>query len=150
MKRKLFSTVLILVTTGLLFLTACGGSTPPEPVSITIEMDEFSYMVHKFNLMELRVGQEVTLTLVNNGLLEHEIMFGRNMESGGNGMPMGYEIDFFEYAGVEPLVTMPEIDHDDDPGEETHGDDHHDDDEGVETAHHDDGEDDQPDDEIPS
>jgi hypothetical protein len=137
MKQKLFSTILILFTTGLLVLTACGDSPPPAPVSITIELDEFSYLVHDFDLKDFRVGQEVTLTLVNSGVLEHEIMFGRNLVSGGNGMPMGYEIDFFVSAGVEPIVEMTETvendQHEDDHSEEVM-------DNGMEEMDNDDGE----------
>lgn len=123
MKQKLFPTMLIVITTGLLLLTACGDTSPPAPVNITIEMAEFSYSIHEFDLMDLKVGQEVTLKLVNIGLLEHEIMFGRNMVAGGNGMPMGYEIDFFDQAGVEPTLEITEEVHQDDHGEETHADD---------------------------
>ena len=124
MKQKLIPTILVLFTIGLLLLTGCGDSAHPESVNITIEMDEFSYLVHEFDLKDFKVGQEVTLTLVNVGVLEHEIMFGREMVAGGNGMPMGYEIDFFDHAGVEPILEVTEeVDHDD-HGDEMVADEH--------------------------
>jgi len=101
MKRYLF----LLVVTGLVFaVAACssGGSEPeaPEPVSFTIEMTEYAYTP---NEITVAVGQEVTLTLVNKGQLEHEIMLGRDVVM-EDGRPNGYTVDLFEFAGVEPEV----------------------------------------------
>ena len=45
-----------------------------EPVTYTIEMSKYAFSP---NTIEAKVGQQVTLELVNNGTLEHEIMFGR-------------------------------------------------------------------------
>jgi uncharacterized cupredoxin-like copper-binding protein len=60
--------------------------------------------------LEFKVGQEVTLTLVNKGNLQHEIMFGRQVIKTNN-RPAGYEEDMFTAGGVHPDVTqsaMPE------------------------------------------
>ena len=46
-----------------LLLTGCGGRTP-EAVNLTINMIEYAFSP---NQIELRVGQEVILTLVNLG-----------------------------------------------------------------------------------
>jgi plastocyanin len=57
--------------------------------------------------IEAKVGQQVTLNLVNKGSLEHEIMFGRDVMM-MNDHPSGYQHDMFEEAGVEPTVMMME------------------------------------------
>jgi plastocyanin len=57
-----------------LLLAACGRAATPQPVTMTIEMTEFKFNP---NSLDLKVGQQVTLELVNNGQLQHEIMFGR-------------------------------------------------------------------------
>jgi plastocyanin len=65
-------------------------------------MSEYSYSP---SVIEAKVGQEVTLNLVNQGQLDHEIMFGRNMMMVG-GVPSGYNLDMFETAGIEPMVDF--------------------------------------------
>jgi len=85
----------------LVVLAACSPATP-EPLEMTILMNEYAYSP---NLIEAKVGQEVTLNLVNQGQLEHEIMFGRNMMM-MDGMPNGYNMDMFEMAGMEPMVEF--------------------------------------------
>ena len=99
MKRYLF--LLAIIPLGLV-LAACGSSEPaaPEQVSYTIEMTEYAFTP---NEIDVSVGQEITLTLVNKGQLQHEIMFGRDMET-ADGRPNGYAVDLFEFAGVEPVV----------------------------------------------
>jgi plastocyanin len=96
-------TFAILTLIGLSFLlVACGGSAEPEEVEFTIEMTEFSYTPDTINL---KVGQAVTFNLVNAGQLEHELMIGQEVAM-DNSLPVGYEMDFFEHAGVEPVVMM--------------------------------------------
>ncbi len=86
-----------------LLLAACGGAAPtPEPVSFTIDMTEYAFSP---DTIEAKVGQRVTLHLVNRGQLAHEIMFGRDLMMMNN-RPSGYQVDMFEVAGVEPEVTM--------------------------------------------
>jgi plastocyanin len=92
----------LVISMAALLLTACGGATTPEPVNLTIEMSEFAFLP---NQIELQVGQEVTLTIVNVGALEHEIMFGRDVMM-VDGRPSGYMMDMFESAHVEPEVMM--------------------------------------------
>jgi uncharacterized cupredoxin-like copper-binding protein len=87
-------------------LAACGGATP-EPVGFAIDMTEYAFTPPN---LELKVGQEVTLTLTNSGALQHEIMFGREVMMSNN-RPAGYQVDMFEAGGVTPEVTqdvMPE------------------------------------------
>jgi uncharacterized cupredoxin-like copper-binding protein len=79
------------------FFSACSGSAPP--VEFTVEMTEFVYTPDTF---EVRVGQEVTFHLINNGALEHEFMVGQNVAM-MDGMPGGYEHNMFE--GEEPMVV---------------------------------------------
>ncbi len=85
---------------GALFLAGCAKATP-EPVSFTIDMTEY-----KFNpaQIDVKVGQVVSLELVNSGQLAHEIMFGK-MVMRENNRPRGYETDMFEVANVMPTLT---------------------------------------------
>ena len=103
---KRFLTLIVLSMIALL-LVACGGGGKPQPVSFTIEMSEYTFTPAN---LELKVGQEVTLKLVNKGQLQHEILFGRDVVMDNN-RPAGYQVDMFATGGVEPVVTqsiMPE------------------------------------------
>ena len=90
----------VLVFVSALFLAGCATATP-EPVKFTLDMTEY-----KFNpaQIDVKVGQVVTLELVNSGQLAHEIMFGRNVMRMNN-RPSGYETDMFTIANVTPMVT---------------------------------------------
>jgi len=99
MKRFL---TLIFLSAMALLLVACGGGAKPQPVSFTIEMGEYTFTPAN---LELKVGQEVTLKLVNKGQLQHEIMFGREVMKNNN-RPAGYQVDMFATGGVEPVVTQ--------------------------------------------
>lgn len=106
--KKLFVPIVLGVVA--LVLAACGGGTP-EPVSYDINMTEYAYSPENLNL---KVGQEVTLNLINSGQLQHEIMFGREVMKMDN-RPAGYMVDMFEASGVEPEVHQegePEHGHD--------------------------------------
>lgn len=84
-------------------LTACSQAAP-EPVSFDIHMSEYAFEPAD---IEVQVGQQVTLNLINDGVLEHEIMFGREVMMMEN-RPSGYQQDMFEVAGIEPEVMQPE------------------------------------------
>lgn len=99
--KRIGSTFIFLAM--LVLSAACAQSTP-EPVTYTIEMSEYAFNP---DTIEAKVGQQVTLNLVNKGALEHEIMFGRNVMMMDN-HPSGYQEDMFEMAGVEPDVMMME------------------------------------------
>ena len=84
-----------------LLIAACAGQKPtPEPVKYTIEMSEYAYSPSE---IQAKVGQEVTIELVNKGVLEHELMIGRDVSMHDN-RPDGFEHDLFETAKVEPEV----------------------------------------------
>lgn len=83
-------------------LVACGSGATLEPVSHTIEMTEYAFTPAT---LELKVGQQVTLNLVNKGALQHEIMFGREVVKTNN-RPAGYQEDMFAAGGVHPEVTQ--------------------------------------------
>jgi plastocyanin len=85
-----------------IILVACSSQAPPEPLEMTINMQEYAY---EPGALEFQVGQEVTLHLMNSGALEHEIMFGRDVMM-MEGRPNGYMVDMFETAGVEPDVSI--------------------------------------------
>lgn len=90
-------------------LAGCSSSTP-EPVSIDIHMTEYAYQP---NAISVKVGQPVTLNLINDGTLTHEIMFGRDVVTTDN-RPTGFKTDMFEASGIEPTVTTPDgspVDH---------------------------------------
>lgn len=96
--------ILFTVSFAALLLSACGGAATPEPLVMTIEMSEYAFSPEQ---IEVQVGQDVTLNLVNVGELEHEIMFGRDVMQ-VDGRPAGYMVDMFEMADVEPMVEMQE------------------------------------------
>jgi plastocyanin len=93
--------VILLLLVATVILAACSQAAP-ESVTHTIDMTEFSYTPQT---IEARVGQQVTLELVNKGVLEHEIMFGRNVMRINN-RPDGFQTDMFGMAHVEPDVMM--------------------------------------------
>jgi len=88
----------LIICTG--FLVAC-GKQPAEPVSIDVEMSEYAYSP---STLEVIVSQEVTINLSNVGVLEHELMLGRQVDV-QDGKPNGYQQDMFEVSGVEPVIT---------------------------------------------
>jgi len=100
MKRYVFFSLLIALG---LFFVACSRK-PPEPVSFTIEMSEYAF---EPDVIEVKVGQEVTLELVNMGQLPHELMFGREVMMMAN-RPNSYQVEMFASAGIEPEVMMME------------------------------------------
>lgn len=99
MKKTVLITGLALA--GLLLAGCAQNQATPEPVSYTIEMSEYAFSP---NTMEFQVGQEVTLTLVNVGQQDHEMMIGQNVEM-RQGQPSGYEMDMFQMSGVMPMVS---------------------------------------------
>jgi uncharacterized cupredoxin-like copper-binding protein len=99
--------VSMLLTVLILSLAACGRAATPQPVSMTIEMSEYKFDPSS---LEFKVGQQVTLELVNNGQLQHEIMIGREVMKMDN-RPSGYQVDLFEAGGVEPEVNIIEEGH---------------------------------------
>lgn len=122
-KTLLLAAFLVLV----LALNACTPveASLPEPVTYTIEMSEYAFTPEIINL---RVGQQVTLNLVNTGQLDHELMIGRDVEI-MVGMPMNFHEDFFETGGISPMVMMANVGHDDvhdnEHGAEEHGEEMH-------------------------
>lgn len=78
-----------------LVLVSCG----PQKAEFTIEMTEFAFSPET---IEVQVGQEVTINLVNKGALTHEFMVGRNVMV-MEGVTNGFEHDFFEMA--TPTIT---------------------------------------------
>jgi uncharacterized cupredoxin-like copper-binding protein len=97
-----------------LLLIACSQATP-EPATFRIEMTEYAFEPSE---IQVQVGQEVTLELVNLGELGHELMIGREVAM-MEGKPAGYEVDMFETAGVEPEVSG-DIGHEHQEEEEMH------------------------------
>lgn len=81
-----------LAAMAVLTLSACGGQSAPASVEYTITMNEFAYEPNK---IELKVGQQVTLHLVNQGALDHELMIGRDAMGDAN-TPNSFEHYMFE------------------------------------------------------
>lgn len=90
----------LLLVTLVLLLAGCGSAPKSEPVKYTVDMIEFAFQP---NELQAKVGQEVTIELVNRGALEHELMVGRTVKM-TDSRPDGYEHDLFEDAGVTPVV----------------------------------------------
>ncbi len=113
-------------------LTACSTTSTAKPLEITIEMSEYAFAPET---LEVQVGQEVILHLMNIGLVDHEIMFGREVAT-EHGVPAGFREDMFEAAGITPEVSLAAGSHEDDH-EHNEEDEHHEDahmDEGDEHA----------------
>jgi plastocyanin len=94
-------TLALVLGIGFVALGACGASAPQELV-MDISMAEFTYSP---DVIQAKVGQQVTLNLTNTGALQHEIMFGRTAMMMGD-QPSGYEMDMFSMAGMDPAVTF--------------------------------------------
>lgn len=106
-------------------MAACGQGS--KQVEYTIEMTEFAYSPDR---IEARVGDEVTIKLVNHGALDHELMIGDEvMEE--DGIPVGFKHDMFE--GVEPVVHKEHMDEHSE-GEHTEESDEHMEDQHTEEA----------------
>lgn len=124
--------ILTLTIFALLGLSACGSAeSSPEPVEFIVEMSEFAFSP---DVIEVQVGQEVTIEVFNSGALEHELMIGQEVMT-VNDVPAMYMKDFFDAANADaPEVTgdMADVSHDDDEDSD------HDDDE---DSNHDDEED---------
>ncbi|NIN34088.1 MAG: hypothetical protein GTO60_02840, partial [Gammaproteobacteria bacterium] len=92
--------IIILVILGGLLLAACGGGGAAQPDSagnLTIDLEEYKFTPDN---IELKVGQKVTITLVNKGEKDHEFMVGRNVMM-MDGAPSDFEHNLFE--GMEPM-----------------------------------------------
>lgn len=100
MKDIRLARLLVLVIAGAL-LASCAGSATPEPVTISMDMNEYTFNP---DTIEVKVGQQVTIEMVNNGTLEHELMIGRDVAM-MDGRPNGFEHDLFAEAGVEPTLV---------------------------------------------
>jgi uncharacterized cupredoxin-like copper-binding protein len=98
MRRTKFAICLMFAS---ILLAACAKETP-ESVTYAIEMSEYSFSP---DTIEAKVGQQVTLVLSNKGVLEHELMIGREMMVMDN-RPNGFRTDMFAMAHVEPQVTI--------------------------------------------
>ena len=80
--------------------TACGRSAS-EPVAFDVELSEFAFSP---STLQAKVGQEVTLNLVNTGGVEHELMIGREVNLVDN-RPNGFHSDLFEVGNVDPEIN---------------------------------------------
>lgn len=76
----------------------------PPLVEFTIEMTEFAFTPET---LEVQLGQEVTLHLVNQGTLDHELMIGRQIMM-MDGAPNNYAHNLFEWEA--PMVLGEEGD----------------------------------------
>jgi len=83
-----------------ILITAC-QSKKLEPVNFTIHMKEYSF--DPMNL-EAKVGQEVTIELINDGTLAHEFLIGKDVNM-VDSRPSDFTTDMFKAAGVEPTIT---------------------------------------------
>ena len=77
-----------------IFLAACG----PGSKTVDITMKEYQFDP---DVIELKVGQNVTLNFENQGSLTHEFMAGHGVAMMEDGTPHGYMDDFFASAGAE-------------------------------------------------
>ena len=95
--------ILITVVLAAYALAGCAGQATPEPVSYLIDMTEYAFTPE---VIQVKVGQQVTIDLLNSGQLAHEIMIGKDVML-MNDRPSGYMQDMFMQAGVDPEVKGP-------------------------------------------
>jgi len=62
--------VLLVISLFVFLLSACGGSSQPAN-EVTLQLSDFAYSSSSFTIP---AGQPVTLTLVNNGAVEHDFV----------------------------------------------------------------------------
>lgn len=85
-----------------LALVACGSSdTVGDGETVTVTMTDFEFSPSEIHLA---VGTTVTIELVNDGAVDHELMAGREVHM-EDGVPHGFESDFFET--VDGLMVTP-------------------------------------------
>ncbi|TAK11534.1 MAG: hypothetical protein EPO32_11850 [Anaerolineae bacterium] len=94
-------TVRLIVSLVIIAFSLAACAQTPDPVTLTIDMTEFAFTP---NDIEVQVGQEVTLVLVNSGEQDHELMIGRGLHVDGS-TPDGYDLDFWHIGGVMPEVS---------------------------------------------
>jgi plastocyanin len=94
MAVRWWSTVALIL--GLL-LAACAPAGPAGPQRITLKMEEYRFDPATITV---KAGQEVRLTLVNQGKETHELMIGRELKT-ENGRPAGFHQNFFEGITVK-------------------------------------------------
>jgi plastocyanin len=99
------------------FFTAAACSSPATvgpSGEITITQQEYEFIP---DAIKVKAGQEVRITLVNQGEKEHEFMVGRNVMV-MNDVPSGFMTDFFEDIEVraerngQPVPLMELMGHD--------------------------------------
>jgi uncharacterized cupredoxin-like copper-binding protein len=92
-----------LLITGLLvfLLSACGGSAPQSVNEVTLQLTDFAYSSPSFTIP---AGEPVTLTLINNGAVEHDFVIenvnvefdlekdGGSTEHHAHGMQENYDL----------------------------------------------------------
>jgi len=107
MKKFLLANISIVMA---VLISACGTASTPaptptptlDPVSPTINiiLDEYTFTPDH---IKLKVGQNVTFNIVNQGVTGHELMIGRNPLRAEDGTPGdGFQHDFF--ANTKPQV----------------------------------------------
>ena len=88
------------ILTLVVLLAACSASN--KAAEYRLELTEYAFTPASLNL---KVGQTAAITLVNNGQLTHEVMFGRDVKKVNN-RPTGYQTDVFALAGAVPKVEV--------------------------------------------
>ena len=108
MLRKRFLNLVLVV-----LLTGCAGSAQPA-TDITILATDFSYMPSS---LTVPVGQPITLTITNNGKVEHDFVITKisltDVVQPNGGTSMGHDMGAAEYdlhvstqAGGTSVITF--------------------------------------------
>jgi len=103
--RKLSWAVMAAVVLGSSALVAAmgHGGVSDERLQVRIEMGEFYFQVegHERNApIVLKAGQRYELVFVNVGMMEHEVLIGRDVIV-ENGIPDGYEVNLLDALEVD-------------------------------------------------
>lgn len=85
-----FKLIISLFITSLFFLTACSPAGP-EPITIDLTAEDINWGE---NQLDIQVGQEVTIKIINQGVLDHNL----TIES------LGIDIDV--KAGISETITF--------------------------------------------
>ena len=96
--RKIFSTIMLV---SMLMITACGGNRPST--NLKVDMVEFTFTPTEATVP---AGQEITITVVNNGAVVHEYVIMKFGQTIGDDFGDEDEGNIYWEVEAEPGKTV--------------------------------------------